>query len=106
MTIKWGRGLGAGPKHDQDPDWLAMKDLYWGNAEENWICLNTGHDITLDPPQKMNTGGEYIEVLNPDNTINYYALPYVEVDDQYLSVGKYKYGYTYEYEDPLDCGCL
>lgn len=86
--------------------WEGIKDKYWINAEENWICLNKGHDIWLDPLQETDTGGEYLEVLNPDGTINYYILPFVEVGGQYLSVGKFKYGYTIAEEDPLDCGCL
>ena len=83
-----------------------IKDKFWINAEENWICLNNGRDIWLDPPQQADTGGEYLEVLNPDGSINYYILPYAEVDNQYISVGRYKYGYTFEEENPLDCGCL
>ena len=94
------------PDAPKRAEWESIKDHYWINAEENWVCLNKGHDITLDPPQEADTGGEYIEVLNPDNTINYYILPYVEIDGQYVSVGKYSNGYTYKYEDPLDCACL
>lgn len=94
------------PDAPRRADWESIKDNYWINAEENWICLNKGHDVTLNPPQEANTGGEYVEVLNPDNTINFYVLPYVEIDGQYVSVGKYKAGYTYKYEDPLDCACL
>lgn len=87
--------------------WEGIKDKYWGDAEENWICLNKGHDIWLNPPQAENTSGDFMEVVNPDGSINYYIMPYVEVDGKFLSVGKYKYNYDlFEEEDPLDCSCL
>lgn len=85
--------------------WEGIKENYWVNAEENWICLNKGHDIWLDPKQETKPD-DYMEVINPDGSINYYILPYVEVNGQYVSIGKLKYGYSYEAEDPLDCGCL
>lgn len=96
-----------GPNAPERALWEDIKDKYWVNAEENWICLNKGHDVWLDPKQETPPGEDYLEVLNPDRSINYYALPYAEYDGQYVSVAKYKFGYdTFIEEDPLDCGCL
>ena len=88
--------------------WEGIKDMYWGNGEENWICVNMGRDITLDPPQSIDPGDEYLEVLNPGGTINLYMFPYGEFGDQYIPCQdskNFKYEYSFEEEDPLDCGC-
>jgi len=111
MSIRVGRGLDAPPKTDNDPEWKAAKDAYWGNASETWIGINMGHDFMLNPPQRADTGGEYLEVLNPDGTINIYMFPYGEYDDEYIPcMGRdknenFKYEFKFEEEDPLDCGC-
>jgi hypothetical protein len=113
MAIKWGRGLDAGPKLDHDSKWEEKKNEYWGNGEENWICLNMGRDIVLDPPQSVVTE-EYLEVLNPVNeqgisTINLYMFPYGEYGGSYINCqdrANFKYEYSYDgIPDLLDCGC-
>lgn len=112
LAIKQGRGLDAPPKTDSDVVWEGIKDKFWGNAEENWICVNIGKDITLDPPQSVVTE-EYLEVLNPVNdqgvsTINLFMFPYGEYGGQYIpcqAKNDFKYVYSFEEENPLDCGC-
>lgn len=108
LAIKQGRGLDAPPKTDHDITWEGIKDKYWGNAEENWICVNMGRDIWLDPPQSVDTGGEYKEVLNPDGSINLFMFPYGEFDGEYIpcqNSKNFKYQYSFEEDDPLGCGC-
>ena len=108
LAIKQGRGLDKPPRYDHDATWEGIKDKYWGNAEENWICVNMGRDITLNPPQSVNTGGKYLEVLNPDGTINLLMRKYGEYGNQYIPCQKakeFKYEYSFDKEDPLDCGC-
>lgn len=112
LAIKQGRGLDAPPKHDHDRTWENIKDNYWGSAEENWICLTNARDVTLDPPQSVVTE-TYKEVLNPVNsqgvsTLNLFMFPYGEYGDQYIpcqDTANFKYKYSFEEEDPLDCGC-
>ena len=93
--------------------WEAIKDNYWGNGEENWVCVSMGRDITLTPPQSV-VAKEYLEVLNPYDpekkvsTINLYMFPYGEFGGEYIPCQKaaeFKYEYSFEEEDPLDCGC-
>jgi transglutaminase-like putative cysteine protease len=108
LAIKQGRGLDNGPKNDKDPVWEGIKDMYWGNGEENWICVNMGRDITLNPPQSINPGDQYLEVLNPGGTINLFMFPYGEFDGKYIPCQdrkNFKYDYSFEEENPLDCGC-
>lgn len=109
LAIKQGRGLDAPPKTDHDITWEGIKDKYWGNAEENWICVNMGRDIWLDPPQSVDTGGEYKEVLNPDGSINLFMFPYGEFGGEYIpcqNSKNFKYEYSFdEQENLLDCGC-
>lgn len=111
LAIKQGRGLDSPAKLDHDVTWEKIKDKYWGNAEENWICVNMGRDIVLDPPQSIVTD-EYLEVLNPAedgiSTINLFMFPYGEYGDQYIpcqNSKNFKYEYSFEEENPLDCGC-
>lgn len=112
LAIKQGRGLDAPPKTDDDIVWEGIKDKFWGNAEENWICVNIGKDILLDPPQSVVTE-EYLEVLNPVNdqgisTINLFMFPYGEYGGQYIpcqAKNNFKYVYSFDEENPLDCGC-
>lgn len=87
--------------------WKEIKKQYWANAEENWICNNSGRDITLTPKQSM-VPGEPLDVLNADGTINLYMFPYGEFGGQYIpcrDAGNFKYEYSFEEEDPLSCGC-
>ena len=107
LAIKQGRGLDAEPRHDHDPTWEGIKDYFWGSAEENWLCVNMGRDITLDPAQSV-VPGEYLEVLNPEGTINLYMFPYGEYGGQYIpcqKAGEFRYEYSFVEEDPTDCGC-
>ena len=111
LAIKQGRGLDSPAKLDHDVTWENIKDKYWGNAEENWICVNMGRDIVLDPPQSIVTD-EYLEVLNPAengiSTINLFMFPYGEYGDQYIPCQdrkNFKYEYSFDEENPLDCGC-
>ena len=112
LAIKQYRGLDGDPVTEYDPTWEKVKSKFWGNGEENWICVNMGRDIVLDPPQSVATE-EYLEVLNPVNdegvsTINLYMFPYGEFDGQYIpcqASKNFKYEYSFEKEDPLDCGC-
>jgi hypothetical protein len=108
MSVKWGRGLDAPPKNDDDVTWKQIKEKYWCNAEEDWICLNMGRDIELDPKPSVDTNGEYLEVLNPDGTFNLFMFPYGEYGDQYIPCqdrANFKYEYSYDEENPIDCGC-
>lgn len=111
MSIRQGRGLGGPPKNDNGDEWKLIKDEYWGNAGENWILINMGHDFWLDPPQRGDTGGKYLEVLNPDGSINLFMFPYGEYDGKYIPCmgrninSNFKYEFSFEEEDPLDCGC-
>ena len=111
LAIKQGRGLDAPPRNDHNATWEGIKDKYWGSGEENWICLNMGRDIMLNPPQSVVTE-EYLEVLNPakdgSSTINLYMFPYGEFDGKYIPCqdrGNFKYEYSFDEEDPVDCGC-
>ena len=111
LAIKQGRGLDAPPRNDHNATWEGIKDKYWGSGEENWICLNMGRDIILNPPQSVVTD-EYLEVLNPakdgKSTINLYMFPYGEFDGRYIPCqdrGNFKYEYSFDEEDPVDCGC-
>jgi hypothetical protein len=88
--------------------WAGIKDKYWGNGEENWICINTGRDIWLDPKQEADTGGQYLDVLNPEGSINLYMFPYGEYGGQYIPCqdsANFKYEYSFDEMDPVDCGC-
>ena len=100
-----------GPDATDAATWEGIKDKYWGNAEENWICVNMGRDIVLDPPQSIVTS-EYLEVLNPAedgvSTINLFMFPYGEYGNQYIPCQdskNFKYEYSFDEENPLDCGC-
>ena len=112
LAIKWGRGIGGLPITDHDITWERIKDSYWGNGEENWICVNMGRDIILDPPQSV-TVEEYNEILNPIDsgkqisTINLFMFPYGEFDGKYIPCQDSKnFHYEYSYEpDDLGCGC-
>ena len=49
-------------------------------------------------------------MVNPDRTLNHFMFPYGEYDGKYIkSWGDYNKTFSYEYsfeeEDPLDCGC-
>ena len=111
LAIKEGRGLGGEPKTEQDLEWVSAKDRYWGRGEENWIWLNMGRDIILDPPQSIAVD-EYCEILNPVDehgisTINLFMFPYGEYGDRYIECQdreKFKYFYKYDVDD-LNCGC-
>ena len=108
LAIKKGRGLDAEPKTGYDITWEGIKDLYWINAEENWICINKGRDITLSPKQGADNGGKYLDVINPDGTINLFMFPYGEYGNRYIPCQKadeFKYVYSFEEEDPASCGC-
>jgi len=112
LAIKQYRGLDGDPITEYDPTWESVKNKFWCNGEENWICVNMGRDIVLNPPQSVVTE-EYLEVLNPVNeegvsTINLYMFPYGEFDGEYIpcqASKNFKYQYSFEEEDPLDCGC-
>ena len=107
LAIKQGRGLDGPPKHDHDATWEGIKDKYWGNGEENWICLNVGRDIWLTPKQSAITGN-YQEVVNPDGTINLFMFPYGEFGGKYIPCqnrSSFKYEYSFIEQDPADCGC-
>lgn len=87
--------------------WKKIKLQYWGNGEENWLCNNSGRDITLTPKQKM-VPGEPLDVLNADGTINLLMFPYGEFDGKYIpcrDAENFHYEYSYEYQDPKSCGC-
>lgn len=98
-----------GPGASNASTWKGIKDKYWGNGEENWICINTGRDIWLSPRQSVVPGpGNYDEVLNPDGSINLYMFPYGEFDGQKMNcqdAANFRYDYSFEEEDPLECGC-
>ena len=96
------RGENA-PKADE---WEVIKETYWTTGSASWICQNHGRDITFDPPQSA--APDYM--VNPDRTLNHFMFPYGEYDGKYIkSWGDYNKTFSYEYsfeeEDPLDCGC-
>ena len=98
-----------GPGASGASTWKGIKDKYWGNGEENWICINTGRDIWLDPKQSVVPGqGNYDEILNPDGSINLFMFPYGEFDGQKIfcqDAANFRYEYSFAEEDPSDCGC-
>ena len=108
LAIKqsWGHEeeyIGAGaPKAET---WKQIKLQYWGNGEENWLCNNSGRDITLTPKQSM-VPGEPLDVLNADGTINLFMFPYGEFDGQYIPCRDAEnFHYEFSYSPESNCGC-
>lgn len=97
--------------------WKSLKDEYWGSADEHWMMLSAGGDITLFPKQDETTAADAVlnpdgsvknyGVLNDDGTLHYFIYPYAEYDGHYLkNYGTTEFDYKYSFEEGNDdCGC-
>jgi len=88
--------------------WESVKDMYWTSGSPDWICQNHGRDLTFEEPADMNAASGYM--VNEDGTLNHFMFPHAEYDGQYVPgwgnySSEFKYTYSFEAEDPLDCGC-
>lgn len=97
--------------------WKSLKDEYWGSADDHWMMLSAGGDITLSPKQDETTAADAVlnpdgsvknyGILNGDETLHYFIYPYAEYDGHYLkNYGTTEFDYKYSFEEGNDdCGC-
>lgn len=97
--------------------WKSLKDEYWGSADDHWMMLSAGGDITLSPNQDETTAADAVlnpdgsvknyGILNGDGTLHYFIYPYAEYDGHYLkNYGTTEFDYKYSFEEGNDdCGC-
>lgn len=97
--------------------WKSLKDEYWGSADDHWMMLSAGGDITLSPKQDEKTAADAVlnpdgsvknyGILNGDGTLHYFIYPYAEYDGHYLkNYGTTEFDYKYSFEEGNDdCGC-
>ncbi len=88
-------------------EWEVIKETYWNTGSPSWMCLTHGRDLTFEP--KQSASPEYM--VNPDGTLNHLMFPYGEYNGRYIEGWgptydkTFNYVYTFEEEDPRDCGC-